>query len=200
MDWWRQIEVIQFQNHLLASDSVDILSTLSKGAHYINNDGNLHKNSMSSTGIYIQCKDVAYSDVMWLPGTSQLWIMMVLLWGSSVHIKTQYSHLWRVNEKHYPVYTVIIQLQTNEESQLWKRAHVTVLMDAEAVINNELPCEKPTLELGIYYIDSWKTQWLHEEIIIHILLYMWNHHWKYFLYNFTSISLLNEVYIYSKQN
>lgn len=44
MNWWSQVEVIQFKNHLLASDSVDILSTVSKGAHYENNDGKLHKN------------------------------------------------------------------------------------------------------------------------------------------------------------
>lgn len=52
MDWGSQVEVIQFQNHLLASDSADILSTclhpVSKGAYYINNDGKLNNNSMSS--------------------------------------------------------------------------------------------------------------------------------------------------------
>lgn len=47
MDWCRQVEVIQFQNHILALNSADNLSTVSKGAHYINNDGQLHKNSMS---------------------------------------------------------------------------------------------------------------------------------------------------------
>lgn len=48
MDWGSQVEVIQFQNHLLASDSADILFTVSKGGYYINNDGKLNNNSMSS--------------------------------------------------------------------------------------------------------------------------------------------------------
>lgn len=69
----------------------------------------------------------------------------------------------------------------------------------KAIINNELSCEKPALDLGTYYSRYLKKCGLLEGIGMHILLYMLNNRWEYF-YNFTFIGLLNEVYIYSKRN
>lgn len=88
---------------------------------------------------------------------------------SSVHIKTQYSLLWWVSEKQYPVYTVIIQLQKkNKAAQLRRRE-----MDVEAEINNELPWEKPAMGLRAYYAGSWRTPWIrHWDYITWVGKYM----------------------------
>lgn len=155
----------------VSSTTADILFTVSKGAQcHINNGEKLHKDSLSSLkftfnmrrrGIFARAtwfdERIVDYDEMWLPGTSQLRIMMVLFWGVLCSyqntIQPPLMSEWEAISSLHCYYSTTIKWggAAVEDSTAW------VLMDVEAVINNELLCVKPILELWIYYAGSWKT-------------------------------------------